>query len=574
MRFGSNWSGGVAPPRPSRCRLAAGVIGVSLTGLFCMNAASEIDYRLTRSTQVLQTSAAGDRLAQKENVGFAAGRVAAAATIRVAPDLARQVLLGIGSSFSESAAFVLAHLAPAQRAGVMQKIYGEQGANLALARTPIGATDFSLEGRYSYAPVSGDDALAHFDIGVDRDGFAASQYAGIRDETFDLLPMIGEALQIKRAQQDREFRIMASAWTAPPWMKDIDDWYRDGSGGSLRPEYVETYADYLVRYLDAYAAAGVGIWGLTPVNEPLGNNGQWESMHFSADSQRDFIKHQLGPALHRHGYQDLQLFMLDHSRDHLEAWAEVMYSDPESARYLSGAAVHWYESTFKVYEDVFERVHARYPEFAIIHSEGCIDDLGKEAPPGVLDPAGFKESGWFDNDDFWWHDNASDWAYSVTWKGVNAADHPLYTPVHRYARNIIVSLNHWVTGWIDWNIVLDARGGPNHVGNFCGAPIMIDTDSGYVYYTPLYYVLAQFSRTIRPGDRALHTETQLRQLDPDALHASASLGKDGMLAVQVLNTTQQAVDYELQIGAQAAAVTIDANALQTIRVQLPPAQAQ
>ena len=123
----------------------------------------------------------------------------------------------------------------------------------------------------------------------------------------------------------------------------------------------------------------------------------------------------------------------------------------------------------------------------------------------MIDPVRFKESGWFNNDAFWWNANATDWAYTATW-APNGADHPIYTPVHRYARNIIVSLDHWVSGWVDWNIVLDRDGGPNHVGNFCGAPIMIDAETGQIYYTPIYYVLAQFSRTIRPGDKAVQAD--------------------------------------------------------------------
>ena len=513
-------------------------------------AVDDFDYGLTASTRVLLTSAAGDRLAPQDNVSFEAGLASADNLIRVRPDLPRQTLLGIGTSFTESSAFVLAHLEPGKRAEVMRKIYGAQGANFSLARTPIGATDFSVEGRYSYADVAGDVALEHFDIGVDSDGFSREKYPGIRDESFDLLPMIREALDIKSRQEDPDLRIIASAWTAPAWMKDIEDWYRrptagngmHGTGGVLKPEYEAVYADYLLRYLDAYRDEGVDIWGLTPVNEPLGNSGQWESMHFSAESQNRFIKEHLGPALRRSGRDEFELLMLDHSRPDLEHWADVIYGDPESAKYVTGAAVHWYESTFKVYEDVFERVHARYPDFSIIHTEGTIDDLGKDAPPGVRDPAGFKESGWFDNDDFWWHDNASDWAYSVTWEGVNAEDHPLYTPVHRYARN--------------------------HVGNYCGAPIMIDTDSGYVYYTPIYSVLAQFSRSIRPGDRALQTDLERSELPPDALHASASINPAGLISVQVLNTTREPVAYALQIGSQHAAVEIAANAIQTLQVPL------
>ena len=179
----------------------------------------------------------------------------------------------------------------------------------------------------------------------------------------------------------------------------------------------------------------------------------------------------------------------------------------------------------------------------------------------------FKESGWFDNDDFWWNANATDWAYTATW-APNSEDHPIYTPVHRYARNIIVSLNHWMDGWIDWNIVLDRDGGPNHVGNFCGAPIMIDVESGQIYYTPIYYVLAQFSRTIRPGDKAVQADKKLDGLDDDALHASATVNGDGLLSVQLLNTTKEPIGYSLQIGTQNASIDIPANSLQTVRVQL------
>jgi glucosylceramidase len=291
-------------------------------------------------------------------------------------------------------------------------------------------------------------------------------------------------------------------------------------------------------------------------------------MHFTPESQNDFVKNHLGPKLQDSGNGNIRLFIYDQNRDGMEEWADAIFGDEETAKFVHGMAVHWYESTFKVYEDNLDRVHDKYPEFSIIHTEGTIDDLGKDAPPGILDPVRFKESGWFDNDTFWWNDNATDWAYTATWPGVIAEDHPIYTPVHRYARNIIVSLNHWMSGWIDWNIVLDSRGGPNHVGNYCGAPIMIDVATQNVYYTPVYYVLAQFSRTIRPGDRAVQAYKHLDGMDDDAIHASATINPDRLLSIQVLNTTKKPVNYKLQIGTQYAEVVIAANALQTIRVQL------
>jgi glucosylceramidase len=535
---------------------------------------TDVSYNLSSTIEVLVTSEAGDKIAPKENLAFQDG-AADGTRVVIKPDVLKQTISGIGTSFTESSAFVLAHLDVDERAAVMDSIFSERGANFSLTRTPIGSTDFSVEGKYSYADTPGDLELKNFSIDVDEDGFNADHYPGIKDEAFDVLPMIKEALAIKKAQADKDLRIIASAWTAPPWMKDIEEWYipatpendHHGTGGALKPEYVQTFADYIVRYLDAYRLEGVDIWGLTPVNEPHGNSGQWESMHFSPETQNEFIKNNLGPTLAANDYGNVQLLIYDQNRDGLEEWTDVIFGDLETAAYVDGAAVHWYESTYKVFEEVFERVHEKFPQFSIIHTEGTIDDLGKEAPDGVLDPVRFKESGWFDNDDFWWNANATDWAYTATW-APNSEDHPIYTPAHRYARNIIVSLNHWMEGWIDWNVVLDQSGGPNHAGNFCGAPIMIDTESGYVYYTPIFYVLAQFSRTIRPGDKAVLADKHLDGLDDDALHASATINTDNLLSVQLLNTSKQPIQYALQIGVQHAMVDIPANSLQTVRVQL------
>ena len=533
------------------------------------------DYHIKSTTEILVTSEAGDKIAAKENVKFQYG-IPEGNVIRIDPETIKQTMDGIGSSFTESSAFVLAHLDKNTRREVMENIFGEKGANFSLTRTHIGACDFSVEGKYSYADKKGDTRLTGFSIQPDLAGFDPKKYPGIKDPTYDLLPMIKEALEIKQNQSDKELRIISSAWTAPWWMKDIETWYIpgapennwQGTGGSLKKEYYAVYADYLLKYLQAYQSQGVDIWGITPVNEPHGNNGQWESMHFTPETQNEFIKKHLGPKLKNSPFDDVNLLIYDQNRDGLEHWTDVIFGDPETAAYVYGVAVHWYESTYKVYEDVFDRVHQKFPDFAIIHTEGCIDDLGKDAPDGVTDPERYKESGWFNNDAFWWNPNATDWAYSVTWQGVKAGDHPIYTPVHRYARNIIVSIDHWLQGWIDWNVVLDKNGGPNHVGNYCGAPIMIDTEAQQVYYTPIYYVLAQFSKTIRPGDKALATEKHTENLGTDDLHACATKNSDNVVSVQLLNTTKSPIVYHLQIGKQYAKIEIPANSVLTVRVKI------
>jgi glucosylceramidase len=534
------------------------------------------DKKILVTKENIVTSESGDKIAPKENISFIKGQVPKGNIIKINPSIIKQEIDGIGSSFTEASAFVLAHLDKEKRAEVMEKIFSETGANFSLTRTHIGSCDFSVEGKYSYLDKKSDTQLKSFSINPDKDGFDPKKYPGIKDQTYDLLPMIEEALEIKNQQKDNELRIVASAWTAPVWMKDIEDWFikgtiennHQGTGGKLKPEYEETYADYLIRYLEAYKSEGINIWGITPVNEPHGNNGQWESMHFTPESQNQFIKKYLGPKLSENGFKDVKLLIYDQNRDGLEHWVDVVLGDEQTAKYVYGSAVHWYESTNKVYEDVFERVNVKFPDHAIIHTEGCIDDLGKDAPGGIIDPLRFKEKEWFNNDSFWWNENATDWAYSATWQSVNVEDHPIYTPVHRYARNIIVSINHWLRGWIDWNVVLDQRGGPNHVGNFCGAPIMIDTESKQVYYTPIYYILAQFSRTIRPGDKAVQTEKILDRLDNDALHACATINDKKLLTVQLLNTTKEPLEFSLQIDEQYAIIKMIPNSVQTVRIQL------
>lgn len=527
----------------------------------------EKHYGLSSTAKIIVTSEAGDKLATQSNVSFKTGQ-ATGIVLKVFPEEKKQTIDGIGSSFTESSAFVLAHLDPEKRFEVMRKIFGEEGANFSMARTHIGACDFSVEGKYSYADQKDDVTLSSFSIQPDLEGFNPQKYPGIKDPSYDLLPMIKEALKIKANQQEKELKIVASAWTSPWWMKDIEDWYKPGTGGVLKEKYVPLYADYLIKYLKAYKEQGVKIWGITPVNEPHGNNGSWESMHFTPHSQNEFIKKYLGPGLHENNFKDVKILIYDQNRDGVEEWTNVIFADPETAPFVYGVAVHWYSSTYRVYEEVFDRIHNKFPDFAIIHTEGCIDDLGKPAHDAVTDPEHFTEKNWFNNDAFWWNKNATDWAYSVTWQGVNVEEHPIYTPVHRYARDIIVGIDHWVQGWIDWNVVLDKNGGPNHVGNYCGAPIMIDTESGFVYYTPIYYVLAQLSRTIRPGDKALKTEQHFEGLEEDALHACATMNKDNLISVQLLNTTKKPISYSLQIGDEFAQITIPANSVQTVQVQL------
>lgn len=542
------------------------LLSLSVSGLLSLSAAVIICASCTpqiQSSHVWLTSEAGDKCAEKEAVVFKKGQAADAVVID--PATTRQTIDGFGASLTESSAFVLACLTPEERQAVLEELYGESGANFSLVRTQIGASDFSVEGKYSLAEQEDDTALVSFSLDRDKEGFAKTQYPQIKDEHYDLYHLMKDVWALKQQQHDKNYRIFANTWTAPAWMKENKKYYERENGfhrgGALLPEYYDAYAHYLAKYVEAWKAEGVDIWALTPVNEPMGNDGGWESMDFPPEVEAQFIGKYLGPTFAQRGLQDVKIFGFDQNIFEMGPYTAAIYGDSAANAYTAGMAVHWYGSTIDCFPAVLDSVHALYPDKTILHTEGCIDNLGCEPWDGVTDPEGFKESGWFNNDAFWWTPSATDWAYSTRWAGDT---HPAYAPVHRYARYIIEGMNHRLTGFIDWNMVLDSIGGPNHVNNFAAAPVMIDYEKEKIYYTPYFYVLKQFSRSMRPGDQVI--SCQPSEIS-NQIFVCATKNAEGQIAVNILNTGE-AASFPLQIGEYAAQVTMPANSVETILVKL------
>ncbi len=323
-------------------------------------------------TEIYQTSRQGDRLARRAATDPTAG--SPDRTLTIDGSQTYQTLRGFGGAFTESGASVLAELTAARRAEVLAAYFGPQGSRYSLARTHIASCDFSVR-PCTYAPVPGDVALEHFSIEPDR--------------TY-LLPMIQEALAVQGAA----FELIASPWTAPPWMKTNGTW----NAGELLPEHEDTFARYLVKYLQAYAREGIPIRGLTPVNEPLGNNASWESLHFTPERMRGFIVDHLAPALAAANLAP-EIWIYDQNRDQaLLEWADVILGDEAAARLVTGVAVHWYQSTVDVGGEVLDAVGRKFPQHPILHTEGCIDSIGDDEPIGS----------WLE-DDWYWRPEATDW---------------------------------------------------------------------------------------------------------------------------------------------------------------------
>ena len=504
-----------------------------------------------RRAAFLQSSATGDRLRELAPPRLVPGAGTAAVTLVVEPDSLRQTIVGLGGALTEASAAVLARLPRPAREAVLDQLFGPAGLDLTMARTHIGSCDFSVAGRYSYAEAAGDTALAAFSIAADSAGFADAL-----DPSYDLLPLLRDALR----RQPR-LAIVASPWTAPAWMKDNGLYFDKGKrGGQLLPQHFPTFARYMRRYVDTYAAVGVPLWGVTPVNEPRGVGGQWESMEMSPEELRDYIGRHLGPALEGTGVRILQY---DQNREPVALdYARAVFGDPSAARHTWGSALHWYSATNSACGEVLDGIQAIAPDKPMMMTEGCIDGIGN-----ADNSPGGRFLGWR-NDAWWWQERATDWG----WYWASPEDkpaHPRYAPVHRYARDLIDGLQHGFVGWIDWNLVLDERGGPNHQGNLCGAPVMIEPATGVVYRTPVYDVLAHATRYVRPGDRVVRTTVRGAALQPDELHAVTARSADGRwLTVLVFHRGTKALDYDVALPGRHARVRIPAQAVQTLRFPL------
>ena len=394
------------------------------------------------------------------------------------PSKSFQEIVGFGGALTESSAWVLAQLPPDERMEILRRYYDpEEGIGYTLARTHINSCDFSLS-MWSLTPTPGDYDLHDFTLEPMRRW---------------MMPLIHDARKV--AGPDR-FKLMASPWSPPAWMKNNN---RMDDGGSLRWEYRPAWANVYVKFVQAMAKEeGIPVWALSVQNEADAHQ-RWESCTYSPEQEAEFIREFLGPALHGAGLADVKLLGLDHNRDLLERYAEAELGDPATAKYVWGLGLHWYVSDDYA---ASSRVHGKFPDKHILFTEGCV-----EGAPACI---GKWENG------------------------------------ERYARNIIGDFSNWVCGFIDWNIVLDQRGGPNHVGNFCDAPVIVDTNTKEVTYGPSFYYLAHFSKFVQPGARRIHSEG-----GPPRIQSIAFRNPDGTLAVVVFNPTEQPAEFALGVAGEA-----------------------
>ncbi|MFZ4549504.1 MAG: glycoside hydrolase family 30 protein, partial [Bacteroidales bacterium] len=395
----------------------------------------------------------------------------------VDPTKTFQTFVGIGGAITDASAETFARLPKDKQSEILTKYYDQtHGIGYTLARTTIHSCDFS-SGSYTYVNEK-DASLKSFSVAHDK------EYR---------IPLIKQAI----AAAGGKLTMYVSPWSPPAWMKDNNNMLK---GGKLLPAFYQSWADYYVKFINAYQAEGIPVWGLTVQNEPMATQ-TWESCLYTGEEERDFIKNFLGPTLAKAGMADKKLIAWDHNRDLMYQRASTVLDDTEAAKYVWGIGYHWYESWTgggNIYENV-KRVAETYPDKNLIFTEGCAESF--------------------------------DFAKINEWKWGE-----------KYGLSMINDFNNGTAAWTDWNILLDEKGGPNHVGNFCFAPVHADTKTGEIFYLSSYYYIGHFSKFIRPGAKRIISSGSRGQL-----LTTAFKNTDGKVVVVVMNQSETLIPYRLWI---------------------------
>lgn len=450
-----------------------------------------------QQVQVFVTSADADlHLSQQASLNFekAVQPLETEIAVFVNPDVKFEKMLGIGGAITDASAEVFALLSKEQQQELLSAYYDpDKGIGYTLARTNIHSCDFS-SGSYTYIE-EGDKDLKTFSIDHDR------QYK---------IPLIKKAIQAAGGQ----LTLFASPWSPPAFMKSNNNMLK---GGKLLPEFYQPWANYYVKFINAYEKEGIPVWGLTIQNEPMATQ-TWESCIYTAEEERDFLKNYLGPTMEKAGLNNKKIIVWDHNRDLINHRVNTIFGDPDAAKYAWGTGFHWYE-TWTGGDPMFSNVgliKESYPDKNLIFTEGCADS--------------YREG---------------------QYQSVKNAE--------RYGNSMINDFNMGTVAWTDWNILLDQRGGPNHVGNFCFAPVHADLTTGELIYTLSYYYIGHFSKFIKPNAVRLSTAPSRSQLI-----ATSFQNTDGKIATVVMNQSEKEITYKLFAGTKQATVKILPHSIQTL----------
>ena len=431
------------------------------------------------------TSPVNNVFFQKQNITFNLGKPDNKfPTITVNQSMTFQEIDGFGNCMTGGSAILLNKMDKESRIAILKELFATNASNIGISylRISIGASDLS------------DRVFSYNDLPEGETDVEMSKFS-IESEKTDLIPILKEILAI-----NPNIKIMGSPWSAPTWMKTNNS----SKGGSLKPEYFDSYAKYFVRYIQEMKANGITIDAITIQNEPLhpGNN---PSMLMLAQDQADFIKNSLGPAFSTSNIKT-KIIVFDHNADRID-YPLLILKDAEAAKYVDGSAFHLYGGSISD----LSKVHEAYPEKNLYFTEQWVGAPGNMAG------------------DLAWH-----------------------------VRMLIIgATRNWCRNVIEWNLASDQKNDPHTIGGCDRCLGTITIDKNVVTRNPAYYVLAHSAKFVRPG--SVRIDSNL----PDNLPNTAFLTPEGKKVLIVQNNSKAIQQFNIKFEGKIITVSLDNGAVGT-----------
>lgn len=345
-----------------------------------------------------------------------------------------------------------------------------------------------------------DFSLGNYSYISNEKDFTLDSFDMSRDKEY-ILKLVNAALE-----KNKDIEFLASPWSPPAFMKDNGQM---NNGGKLLLEFYEMWAKVMARYVLEMRNNGVNITRVTVQNEPEATQ-TWDSCRYSSKEESVFATEYLRNALDSVCLDFVKINIWDHNKEIvLDRAREVLFCD-DARKKIDGIGFHWY--TGDHFEEL-EQVHREFPEKELIFTEGCV------------------EFSRFSKDD--------DIAHG-----------------EMYAHDIIGNFNAGANAFIDWNLFLNYEGGPNHVGNFCSAPIMVNPDNGEYKINKSFYYISHFSRFIQKGCKRI-----LVSRFSSAVETVGFKNPDGSIFLVCLNRNGFDVDFDLFFNGHVAPINMKAHSI-------------
>ena len=348
--------------------------------------------------------------------------------------------------------------------------------------------------------------------------FSPEMYEYLSDENLCNFSIIHDKSRINFVKDALSLKpdlwLISAPWSPSKFMKDNNDRCH---GGKLLKQYYGLWADTLLASVKELGKEGIKISALTTQNEPLATQ-TWESCLYSSEEEANFLMNYLIPKAKENRLDDLKFMIYDHNRDKMLERADQMFAFGLKQEDIFGIAYHWYDRD--CYEEV-KKTHLKYPNQHILLTECCVELLCG--------------------------DN----------KGLGSWENGL-----RYGISIINDLNNGSEGYIDWNLSLDMQGGPNHVGNFCEAPLLIDAEKDEIIYMPSYFVIGHFSKYLNKGDVKIETTSD----NPDLL--ACSFMSNNTFKVVILNKSEKDLNAHISVKNNNLNIVTHAKSVYTLIINL------